>query len=261
MTDDSPLRVEELDGGIRVLTLDRSTRRNALDARTLEALAEALAPQRAGNVRVLLLQGAQAAFCSGYDLGELSGPGDDGTLPDDRLGEVLALLPAFPAPSVALVDGPAFGAGCELAASCDFRVGAPSALFCLPPAKLGIVYAEEGMAKVARIVGLQRARLMFLTGRRIDANTAAAWGLLDEVGTDAPDAQARAVTLCRELAANAPLAVRGMRGALALLARSPLDESERERLRQTRREAFSSRDAQEGRASFLDKRPPAFEGR
>ncbi len=255
------LHVEALEGGIRAFTLDRPDRKNALDDGLLNALAAALEAAASEHVRALLFRGRGGAFCSGSDLGALPEVEPGGPLPDDRVMEVLGKVPAHPAPSVALVEGPAFGAGCDLAMGCDFRIAAPSAVFCLPPARLGIVYSEEGLARVARVIGLQRARLMFLTGRRIDAQTALAWGLVDELATSAEDAEAKAMALCRQLAGNAPLAVRGMRRAFRFLDRAVLTDEERASLREARYEAFASSDAREGREAFHEKRPPVFSGR
>ncbi len=252
-----PLKVDDRPGGIRVLTLSNPGKKNALDASLLEALREALAPK---HLRALLVTGEGKTFCSGYDLEQLPVPQAHQPLPDALLGEVLSLLERHPAPSVALVTGPAFGAGCELAATCDFRVGSDAALFCMPPARLGIVYAPDGLWRLARLVGLAKAKLMFLTGRRVDAKLASGWGLLDELHPHA-DAEQRALSLCEELAGNAPLAVRGMKRGFELLAAAQLERGAREELERLRREAFGSDDAKEGRAAFLEKRAPAFKGR
>ncbi|MBX5483359.1 MAG: enoyl-CoA hydratase/isomerase family protein [Myxococcaceae bacterium] len=261
--DGARVDVEDRDGDLRVLTLHNPSRRNALDRALLSAIAEALDPAKTAHVRAILIRGAHGAFSSGYDLGQLS-PADDGdALPDDHVGELLDSVARHPAPSVALVEGPAFGAGCELAVTCDFRVGGPAAVFCMPPARLGIVYAPEGIAKVARIVGWQRAKRMFLTGMQVDAGTAFRWGLLDEYVEDAAPgaAEAKALALCRALADGAPLAVQGMRRAIAMLSRTALSAEDDAGLRALRRDAYRSADLQEGRAAFLEKRKPRFTGR
>lgn len=260
MTASPRLRVEDRPNGVRVLTLDNPARRNAVDPEILEALAAALDPAATSHVRALLVRGHGGAFCSGYDLGALPPPTDEGVLPDDRLGQVLSLLEHHPAPSVALVDGPAFGAGCELACTCDFRVASPAALFSMPPARLGIVYAPDGLRKLAAIVGLPRAKRMFLTAMRVDAQRAHAWGLADELSPQ--DAvEAAAFALCDDLAAGAPLAVSGMKLSFAYLSRAQLSEAQEQELRRLRHRAFSSEDANEGRAAFLEKRRPVFKGR
>ncbi len=252
------LRVEDREGGVRVLTLSHPARRNALNDALLARLDAALEP--AAHVRALLLRGEGGAFCSGYDLTHLGPPGEDGRLPDDLLVECLLKLERHPAPSVALVDGAAVGAGFDLAASCDFRVGTPDTVFLMPPARLGIVYSPEGLARAARLVGFARAKQLFLTARKLDAHEALAWGLLDEC-LEPAGAEARAEALCATLAAHAPLAVSGMKESFGRLARAPLEEVDRTRLRGLRAAAFGSEDAKEGRAAFLEKRPPRFTGR
>ncbi len=255
---EATLHVEDREGGIRVLTLDHPARRNALNDGLLALLDAAL--DVPPHVRALLVRGAGGSFCSGYDLTHLGPPAADGRLPDDPLVACLLKLERHPVPSVALVRGAAFGAGFDLAASCDFRIGTPDALLSMPPAKLGIVYSAEGMARAARLVGLARAKSLFLTARRLDGPTALAWGLLDEC-LPAEEAEARALELCATLAAGAPLAVSGMKEVFGLLSRPPLSEEGQARVRALRGAAFASEDAKEGRAAFLEKRPPRFHGR
>jgi enoyl-CoA hydratase/carnithine racemase len=252
------VEVEDRAEGVRVLTLSHPARKNALDDRLLGLLDAALSPPP--QIRAFLVRGAGGTFCSGYDLTNLGPPSPDGRLPDDPLMAFLSRLERHPLPSVALVQGAAFGAGFDLACACDFRVGTPDTVFCMPPARLGIVYSVEGMARASRLVGLARARALFLTARKLDGPTALAWGLLDEC-PPTQEAEARALALCQTLASHAPLAVAGMKEVFGLLGRPALTEEERARARALRAAAFSSEDAKEGRAAFLEKRPPAFKGR
>lgn len=244
-------------GGVRVITIHHPARKNALDPGAIQALDAAVAPQALAGVRALLIRGeGEDAFCAGYDLNALAEVGPAGELPDDALEAALGRLAASPVPSVALVHGPAFGAGCDLACACDFRVGSDSAVFCMPPARLGVVYAASGIARVAAIVGAPRAKRMFLTAATVRAEEALAWGLLDAVETKA-EAEAAAVELAERMAGLAPLAVRGMKRTFAALAAG---QGEAEALRELRRQAFSSGDAREGKAAFLEKRSPRFRG-
>jgi enoyl-CoA hydratase/carnithine racemase len=252
------VEVEDREDGIRVLTLVNPARRNALDDRMLGLLDAALAPPP--HIRTFLVRGAGGTFCSGYDLLSLGLPTAEGGLPDDLLMSFLDRLQRHPVPSVALVQGAAFGAGFDLAASCDFRVGSPETTFCMPPARLGLVYSEEGMARTARLVGLARAKAIFLTAQKVDGETAFTWGLLDECHP-AHRVEEGALELCRTLATNAPLAVSGMKEVLGLLSQPPISEQQRARLRALRAAAFRSEDLQEGKAAFLEKRTPRFQGR
>lgn len=254
------LGIDDLGGGVRQLTLAHPERRNALDDGLLEALAAAVAD--GAGVRAWLVCGAgERIFSSGYDLSSLSPVAPGAPLPDERIGEVFDALVNHPAPSVALVTGPAFGAGCELALACDFRVGDAHAVFCMPPARLGVVYALKGMARLVDRIGVGRARFMFLTGRRCGADEALRMGLLDVLEPTAAEARDDAVALCRELAQAAPLAVAGMRRGFALLAKGGGSADERAEYDALRRVSFNSDDAVEGRAAILDKRAPRFEGR
>lgn len=254
------LHVEDREGGVRVLTLSNPARRNALDDALLARLREAVDPAATRHVRALLVRGEGGrAFCAGYDLTRLPDADAEGPLPDDFLAGTLRLLEAHPAPSVALVQGAAYGAGCDLALACDFRVGAEGAVLCMPPARLGIVYAAEGLRRLVATAGLPFARRMALTGEAVPADRALAAGLLDEVHP-AERAEAAALALCAGLASQAPLALAGMRETFRRLAPA-LSAEDAEALRALRREAFRSEDAREGRAAFQEKRPPRFTGR
>jgi enoyl-CoA hydratase/carnithine racemase len=233
--------------GLLTLTLSNPKRKNALDGPVLESFAQALA--RHPEARCILVRGEGEAFSAGYDLGALTKLGPLDALPDTRLGEVFDLLEHHAAPSVAAVRGPAYGAGFELACACDFRVAEQGAVFCAPPARLGIVYAPKGLARVAKVVGFQRARLLFLTGRTVDADTALAMGLVDEL--DTTDA------LCATLLAQAPKAVAGMREAFALLQQTDTERIT-EKLEALRRSAFLGDEAKEGLSAAREKRPPRF---
>jgi enoyl-CoA hydratase/carnithine racemase len=250
--------VEDHEGGVRLLTLVNPTRKNALDDRLLGLLDAALAPSP--EVRAILVRGAGGTFCSGYDLTNLGPPALDGRLPDELLMAFLARLERLPVPSVALVQGAAFGAGFDLACACDFRVGTPDTVFCMPAARLGLVYSVDGMARAARLVGVARARMLFLTARKLDGETAHDWGMLDEC-PPAQKAEERALELCQTLAAHAPLAVAGMKEVFGMLGQPVLGEEQFSRARALRADAFGSEDAREGRMAFLEKRHPRFKGR
>lgn len=249
------VRVEDLPSGVRVVTLLRPGSRNALTPAMLAALQDAFSAPP--EVRALVLEGEGPAFCAGYDLDCLEADAAAGRAPDVPIQAVLRLLEEAPFPSVAAVHGAAFGAGCELACACDFRLGTPDAVLCLPPLKLGIVYAPEGVWRVARLIGLQRAREMLLTGRTVSSEQARAWGLLDRLE---PDAVAASRSLAEELSEGAPLAMAGTRLVLRRLGRLPLEEADRIELEAVRERAFASKDAAEGRAAARARRAARFRG-
>ncbi|HLT30587.1 MAG TPA: enoyl-CoA hydratase-related protein [Myxococcaceae bacterium] len=255
------LDVEDLSSGVRVLTLSQPARRNALDDVLLGQLGEALRPKTTGApIRALLIRGDGDAFCAGYDLTRLATAVPGEPLPDALLMETLRALETCPWPSVAMVRGPAYGAGCDLSLACDFRFGAPDAAFCLPPSKLGIAYAPGGIARAIRVVGVSQAKRMLLTGRVIRADEAKRIGLLDAVyPVDALEDEA--LSLCETLAERAPLAIAGMKASFRALTEPRLDPDTLEALEALRRIAYQSDDAREGAAAFREKRDARFTGR
>ena len=246
LTTDAPVPAG---GVVRTLHLSRPDKRNALNRDQLARLQEALLTAAADDaVRAVLLTGAGKAFCAGYDLDEPFDP----AAPDGAVITTMSLLRDLPRPTVAWVHGAAFGAGLELAISADVRVVAPDASFCLPPARLGIAYAEEGLRRLTSLVGTAQARRLALGGVVVDAPEALRIGLGDVPG-DLTAAEALTV----QLATGAPLAVRHMKATLQRIERVEASGAAHE---SHRRALFFSADALEGRAAFLERRPPVFRG-
>jgi len=250
------LRIDDEPGGVRVLTLSNPGRKNALDEGLLAQLDTALATTT-GAGAFLIRGDGEGVFSAGWDLHALSTVPADRPLPDAVLGEVLDRLSAHPFPSVAMIDGPAYGAACELAMACDFRVAGAGAALSMPPARLGLVYSLKGLARFRERVGDATTRYLFLTGRRVAAPEALRRGLVD-VLCEAPLAEARA--LCVELAGHAPLAIAGLKRGLSLLADVEKTPQAVEGYEALRRASFESADAREGRKAILEKRPPRFRG-
>ncbi|MBM4778606.1 MAG: enoyl-CoA hydratase/isomerase family protein [Archangiaceae bacterium] len=250
------LRVDDRPGGVRVLTLSNPGRKNAIDGSLLDALDAVLSSS--DDVRAFLVTGdGDGIFSAGWDLNDLSTYAEGARLPDEHLSDVLDRLMAHPAPSVAAIDGPAFGAACELAMACDFRVGGARAVLSMPPARLGVVYSLKGLDRFRSRVGDATARYLFLTGRRVGADEALRRGLLDEVASAPLEAAGK---LCAELASNAPLAVSGLKRGLELLAHGGGTTEARTEYQALRRRSFNSADAAEGRMAILEKRAPNFRG-
>jgi enoyl-CoA hydratase/carnithine racemase len=213
----------------------------------------------------LLLTGADGMFSSGYDIGDL---------PDELFAEEAEKLVAHPftgalealvatdVPTVAALPGHTIGGGLELALCCDLRVAAEGIELGMPPAKLGLVYSHTGLRRFVQAIGEPRTRELFLLGRNVDAWTALGWGLVSRVA--APDRVERtALALARELAANAPLSVRGNKQVLRALmdADVALDPAVESALIALRAACFRSEDLREGVRAFADKRPPRWQGR
>jgi enoyl-CoA hydratase/carnithine racemase len=181
-----PVRVERHDEVLRI-TLDRPHVRNALDAAMRDALLDALAIAEGDPALAVELAGAGAGFCSGGDLDEFGTLADPATAHRLRLERSVGLVLAGLAPrTTALVHGASAGSGAELAAFASRVVATPDATFELPELSMGLVPGAGGTVSVTARVGRHRCAWLALTGERIDAPTALAWGLVDEVGQDHP---------------------------------------------------------------------------
>lgn len=251
-----PVLVERRDGAVGLLVLNRPERRNALSAalcRELTARLRELATD--GTTRCVVLRGAgTAAFSGGYDVGDLEASAD---LTD--LFTMLGEVERCPLPTVALLFGHVVGAGLELAVTCDLRVAAEDARLAMPPAKQGILYRYQGTEKLVRLVGPAYAKEIFFTGRALTARRAAEMGLVNQA-FPAGEAEAAALALAAEIAANAPLSVQGAKRMVdrAAFGGPCAGHADLDRLVV---EARLSADRAEGRRAAAEKRAPRFEGR
>ena len=202
---------------VLTLTIDRPDRRNALDPELLTELAEALRDEGERASAVILRGAGTEAFSSGYDLSRLTGTVDD--LEADRhIGEAVAALRSCPAPVIARLQGHCHGGAVELAMSCDLRIAADDLRLSVPAVSLGVVYRFQFVARLVQICGIARASDLLLAMPELDAERAAAWGLVTEVvpGSEIDD---RVHALAEQLAASPRTAVRGTKASLDLLAR------------------------------------------
>ncbi|HEX9098312.1 MAG TPA: enoyl-CoA hydratase/isomerase family protein [Candidatus Dormibacteraeota bacterium] len=202
---------------ILTLTIDRPDRRNALDPELLTALAEALRDDGERASAVILRGAGTEAFSSGYDLSRLTGTVDD--LEADRyIGEAATALRECPAPVIARLQGHCHGAAVELAMSCDIRIAADDLRLSVPAVSLGVVYRFQFVARLMQICGIARASDLLLAMPELDAERAAAWGLVTEVVARS-EIDSRVHALAENLAAAPRTAVRGTKASLDLLAR------------------------------------------
>ena len=246
------------------MTISNPARRNALDHAILDGIGEAVR-DLADDVRCVLLTGAHGMFSSGYDLGDLADEvfaEEAERLVAHPFADALAALDACPVPTLAALPGHTIGGGLELALACDLRVASDGILLGMPPAKLGLVYSHTGLRRFLEAIGAPRTRELFLTGRNIDARTALSWGLVNEV-VGAADLEDAALDLAEDIAANAPLSVRGNKRAIRelLAAEGALDPEVERELVELREASFHSDDLREGVRAFGEKRPARWKGR
>jgi enoyl-CoA hydratase/carnithine racemase len=218
-----------------------------------------------GAARVVVLTGAGGMFSSGYDIGDIV---DDvfaqeaEALVAHPFTEALDALEDCEVPTVAALPGHTIGGGLELALACDLRVAADGIALGMPPAKLGLVYSHTGLRRFIDAIGAPRTRELFLTAHNIDARTALTWGLVNQV-VGASDLESAALDLAQDLAANAPLSVRGNKRVLRelLAAEGRLDPEVQRELIELREASFHSEDMREGVRAFGEKRPARWKGR
>lgn len=238
------------DGRVAVITLDRPARRNAVDHATLLELLDIQASIRVrapAEVRAVVLTGAPPAFSAGADLNGV----EQGQFTTD-LGEVLRGFGTLSVPVIAAIHGPALGAGAQLAVATDLRVATPDSLIGVPAAKLGLVVDRWTVGRLAAEFSPPVARAMLMGAQTYTAAQLHATGGVHRLG-----GLDDAVSWAHELAELAPLTIAGHKLALerAVVAPPGDDAVEEARLR-----AWASDDAAEGRAAFLEKRPPRFTG-
>ncbi len=162
---------------IITITFNRPERRNALSPVLLHEFSALLGElKKEDEVRCVVLRGAgDKAFSSGYDISalptEVSPELMETLRKTNPLEDALQTIRDFPYPVIAMINGMAFGAGCELAAVCDIRIAAESARLGMPPAKLGLIYMPAGVLRFMNVVGLANAKEIFFTGRYFPAVT------------------------------------------------------------------------------------------
>ena len=246
--------VSNRDGAVVTVTLDNHDKRNALDAQVCTAIREAVAAAAAlaeaeDPVRAIVITGAGTAFCAGADL---SG-GVYNTAFYDAHAEMLRTIESAPVTVIAAINGPAVGAGVQLALAADLRVVDPSAVFAVPVVKVGLALDNWTIKRLSNVVGGGHARSVLMTARPVGAEVAARIGLANEIG----DLET-AMDLAREIAGFAPLTLQHIKTVINDDDARLLPRDEHTDLQQR---AWHSEDMAEARAARQEKRPPVFRGR
>jgi enoyl-CoA hydratase/carnithine racemase len=215
------------------------------------------------EIRCVILTGAGKAFSAGYDIAAIPSESferDAESLVAHPFHAALEAVAGHPWPVLAALNGHALGGGLELALTTDLRICARGAKLGMPPAKLGLIYGHTGLRRFIETIGVARTKELFLTGRTVGAERAEEIGLVHEVVGDG-ELEATALELAAEVAANAPLSMKGNKRAINTLAASPVLSAEQEQeLIELRRSCFGSKDFREGISAFAEKRKPEWRG-
>ena len=257
-----PLLLSQDRGAVRVISVNRPDKLNALNAATLDALHEAFrAAASDPAVRVVVLTGSgPKAFVAGADISEMNGlspvEGRDFSLRGQRM---MRGIEKMPKPVIAMVNGFALGGGLELAMSCHLRIAADTAKVGQPEINLGLIPGFGGTQRLLRLAGRAATLELCLAGAPIDANRAMQLGIVNRV-VPAAELEAQTMALAEQLANAAPLALRGMLDCINVGGECGIEEGLEYESAQFGL-MFSTQDMREGTSAFLERRKPAFQGK
>lgn len=246
------------EGAVAVVTMNRPPV-NALSLAQAGRLAKVLVDLNGQpDLRAIILTGAgEKAFCAGGDLEEFATLDRTGMMNAVRLGQrILWDLEHALKPTIAAVNGVCLGAGMGLAMSCDLRVASEAAVFGHPETSLGLTLAYANSVRLARLVGIGRAKEMMLTARRVPARESLEFRLVNEV-VSPTDVRTRAIELAREIAANSPVAVQAAKRALTEALEKHYPNSLVAEARYLA-QVLDSPELWEGLRAYLEKRPPSW---
>jgi enoyl-CoA hydratase/carnithine racemase len=240
-------------------TLSHPEKKNALTPEMLSQIIEKL--QQASSAptppRAVVFTGEGGIFSAGYDLTTLP---TEHAAPDDLVTRLTDAISQAPFPSIAGINGSAFGAAFDLICACDFRIGVKGSRFVMPPARLGIIYAPRGLARFYQVLGPSLSNHMLLAGLPLSAERAFQVGILQDLVEAPHEVLPAALSLAKTVAQNAPIAVQSMRRAFQQMGQHLLTPALQQEIEAWRQQAFASDDLQEGLLAFAEKRPPRFSG-
>lgn len=261
-----PVRVERR-GEVDVVVLDRADAANALTSSMIASLSDALdAAARGERARAVLITAQGRHFCAGADLAEANReagvrprPGDLHRRMAAGSNRLLRMMHELELPIVGAVRGVAAGLGCMVALSCDYVVVTPGSRLSTPFVRHGFSPDSGATFLLPRLVGMARAKEMLLLGREVDGQTAAGWGLVNEVAPEEA-LEERAAAVAEEMAGSATVAMGLARTLMHRAMRSDLPGAMAEEGLAVEL-AVRTRDFKEGMEAFAQRRPPRYEGR
>jgi enoyl-CoA hydratase len=250
--------------GIGVATFNQPEKHNAISVEMWLGLADILEDfESDDSIRTVILTGAGTrAFVSGADISQFEprrNSADAQREYDTTTEGGRKKLSDFRKPTIAMIRGWCLGGGLAIAMQTDLRIASSDSQFGIPAARLGIAYGFEGLRRLVSLVGPAHARMILYSGTRIGADEALRIGLVNEVVAP-QELESRVHSIAQTIASNAPLSVAASKLAIDQVLLDP-DERDFEALARASSACFDSADYKEGRAAFLEKRSPRFQGR
>ncbi len=249
---------------IGIICFTRREKRNALDRQMIWQILASMRELEKSGVRVLIFRAEKEAqvWSAGYDMEDLP---DDQTLltgvyssPFDSLIRAISL---FPGPVAAMINGSVWGGACEIVLGCDVAIGSKNCSLAVTPAKVGVPYSTQGVARFLKRLPLNVVKEMFFTGRPIDAATAQKFQILNHV-VEGDQLEPVTLEMAHIMSLNAPLVIRAVKEQTRVLSDSvSLSPEAFEYLEDLRRQALESEDFKEGRLAFRERRRPVFWGK
>jgi|TARA_B110000196_G_scaffold167634_1_gene144038 enoyl-CoA hydratase/carnithine racemase len=241
--------------------LDNPSRLNAISLSMWEKIGILLKEyEKNNNIRCVVLKGkGKKAFSAGADISEFNNnrSQSDTVLKYDNVSKnSLKILQRFSKPTIALIDGYCIGGGLATALSCDIRLASKKSTFAIPAAKLGLAYDYLGIKKLRDIVGPSRAKYIFFTARQFTSDEAMQMGIIEQIFNDS-DFEEHTLKVLNAISDNAPLTIASAKLAIDA---DPQDSKMIQRCREFEQVCFSSKDYEEGRLAFSEKRKPIFKG-
>ncbi|MFA5902479.1 MAG: enoyl-CoA hydratase-related protein [Desulfobacula sp.] len=255
----------ERKGFVACLTLHHPEKRNALTPELLRAIQINLETfSKKDDVRCVVIRGSgDTVFSSGYDIAAIpvgQSPGMRQETPEVLLG-ALEAVKKFPYPTIAMLNGHAFGAGFNLCACCDIRIAAGDVRMGMTPARLGVAYHPDGIQQFIEAFGMARTKEIFYTAQTFQGQDLLQKGLVNHLVPRA-DLEAFTLAYAEKITRNAPLSLKGIKNIIGLFEKNTaLNPADLEAADQWIQTCFQSNDLKEGRAAFMEKRTPEFTGK
>lgn len=244
-----------LDGAIATITLNIPQKHNALNGDNIQLFCDYMdRVEQAPAIRVLIITGAgEKTFCAGAALDQLGSGAIDGNLFTDMTDKLANLS----IPTIAALNGSAYGGGSEIGLACDFRIGVNGMRVFVPPARIGLCYPVNGIERFVQTLGVNAAKRLLLASEEFSAEALLSIGYLTSL-VERENLDTEAQTLARRMAGYAPLSLRAMKTICQQVATGTLDKTEAQKIAEA---CNNSEDLQEGLSANKEKRPPLFKGK